>query len=652
MKNLKWFQGYNSKVAFALALASLLFSPSAHSVTFQVSTSDEFQAALTTAASNGGDDEIVLAAGTYPGNFKFISEESAALVIRAADGLSEGEVVLDGEYRAFVFRFDARDFESNLTINGLTLTKAKSEVAGGALSLQGNGGELTLEDLVLVDNFAPKSAGIEAKDWTLITLRGSRFSDNGKYVNPSASNNAPGGEGAAHVSLDGARLVVEQNEFSSVSPHFDPATLENSFAAAFATVIQLTANRDGSDPSLGALDCESSDVASVEFQNNVLSDIGFVSVPDTTITDPGPAGPAASVRLPTVGSVISTYSECLSVSGNQFKNLELNGGLGNLGGAVFDFTDNLIANLRTSYRTELSAQSAFGLSTQLRFSGNRIVDVANQSQFSNEDYFLRLSGPVSFLDNVITDSSTGVEIFNDPISFDAASVAVVVEDNVFASVGTTCGLKITSNTSSVINNSIYRTTGSGICLEASDDSEMVVANNIAWAGPEATSGLDIERIGYGLKSTLVNNIFLSASELWDVEEGNSSLDPRFFDPESGDLHVTGDSPAINAGSNDYASSNTNDLDGNARVLDGTVDIGAYERNTTDLHPADTNGDSVISSAEFEAYNTAWRENDVWPAAPAIITADFVTRAGYLLQKGGAYKNIGVGKPTTWVPADE
>ena len=235
------------------------------------------------------------------------------------------------------------------------------------------------------------------------------------------------------------------------------------------------------------------------------------------------------------------------------------------------------------------------------------------------------------------DSSKGVEIFNDPTSSDAASVAVVVQDNVFASAGIQCGLKITSNTSRVINNSIYRTTGSGICLQASDDSEMVVANNIAWASPEATGGLDIERIGYGLKSTLVNNIFLSASELWDVEEGNSSLDPRFFDPESGDLHVTSDSPAINAGSNDYASGNTNDLDGNARVLDGTVDIGAYERNTTDLHPADTNGDSVISSAEFEAYNTAWRANDVWPTAPSIITADFVTRAGFLLQKGGAYK---------------
>ena len=86
-------------------------------------------------------------------------------------------------------------------------------------------------------------------------------------------------------------------------------------------------------------------------------------------------------------------------------------------------------------------------------------------------------------------------------------------------------------------------------------------------------------------------------------------------------------------------------------MDGTVDIGAYERSTTALHPADSNGDSAISTAEFEAYNTAWRANDTWATPPSQIPVDYVTRAGYLLQKGEAYKNIGVGKPATWVPVD-
>jgi len=71
-----------------------------------------------------------------------------------------------------------------------------------------------------------------------------------------------------------------------------------------------------------------------------------------------------------------------------------------------------------------------------------------------------------------------------------------------------------------------------------------------------------------------------------------------------------------------------------------------------LHPADTNSDSSISREEFDAYNNAWRATETWPNPPASTEADFVTRAGYLLQKGGAYKNIGVGKPVTWVPVNE
>jgi hypothetical protein len=71
-----------------------------------------------------------------------------------------------------------------------------------------------------------------------------------------------------------------------------------------------------------------------------------------------------------------------------------------------------------------------------------------------------------------------------------------------------------------------------------------------------------------------------------------------------------------------------------------------------LHPADTNGDSSISREEFDAYNEAWRTNEAWPTAPQTISVDFVTRAGYLLNKGGTYNNIGVGKPQTWVPIND
>jgi PKD repeat protein len=59
------------------------------------------------------------------------------------------------------------------------------------------------------------------------------------------------------------------------------------------------------------------------------------------------------------------------------------------------------------------------------------------------------------------------------------------------------------------------------------------------------------------------------------EIGNIDADPMFVEPANGDFRLRPDSPCINAGLNDYASSPA-DLDGLPRIVSGTVDIGAYE----------------------------------------------------------------------------
>jgi hypothetical protein len=59
--------------------------------------------------------------------------------------------------------------------------------------------------------------------------------------------------------------------------------------------------------------------------------------------------------------------------------------------------------------------------------------------------------------------------------------------------------------------------------------------------------------------------------------GNTSTDPQFTAPNEDNYRLKPGSPCIDAGDPDYVpEADETDLDGNPRVVNGRVDMGAYE----------------------------------------------------------------------------
>ncbi len=132
--------------------------------------------------------------------------------------------------------------------------------------------------------------------------------------------------------------------------------------------------------------------------------------------------------------------------------------------------------------------------------------------------------------------------------------------------------------------------GGGIANNSSSNPQ--IRNSILW---DNTSPTNPETNG---NNNFTNSIVKGSggSGSWNTAlgtdgSGNLDINPQFVDAANGDFRLNATSPAINAGDNSLLPSDTSDLDGdgdktekipfdldgNSRILNSTVDIGAYEK---------------------------------------------------------------------------
>jgi hypothetical protein len=133
-------------------------------------------------------------------------------------------------------------------------------------------------------------------------------------------------------------------------------------------------------------------------------------------------------------------------------------------------------------------------------------------------------------------------------------------------------------------------------------------NSILW-GNTAGSGKQI----YNRSANPTLHYTLYANGTGDVS-GNAAIapgssnnfnsDPQFKDAANGNFRLGAASPAIDAGDNSAISGVNVDLDGNARIVNSVVDLGAYEYPPAVCFATHNNGTTVYSSADSQAVRLA------------------------------------------------
>jgi parallel beta-helix repeat protein len=575
-------------------------SHATYAATFCVTTPDELQIALTTAASNGEDDEVQVVQSTYVGNFTFISGEEFDLSIEggytascASRAVDPANTVIDANSTGNVLVLVGNNVV-DFVVDGLTVqngkaTKSSNSSSGGGLYIKTAEGEVTLSNNLISGNLAKSSGGgayIEGA--AAVTLTDNDITGN------TAKNYSGGGVYFGKNST----VTLTDNDISGNTANY------------YGGSVYFGKNSTGT---LTGNDITGNTVSSSYYSYG--GGVYFGSSSTGTLTDNVINGNTANNG----GSVYFGSSSTGTLTGN-----DINGNTADNGGGVYfgsSSTGTLTGNKINGNTADNGGGVYFGSSSTGTLTGNVISENMAKNYYGGGVYF-DSSSTVTLTDNDINgnmaddngggvyfgSSSTGTLTGNvingntanydgGGVYFDSSKTAILIINNVISANtvnGDGGGLYIqqhdtTTLTNNTITSNMANKNGGGVWLKLHDDTDSAdIYNNIIWNNNAVTQGNDLYINNDGNDNfkpspvNLFNNDFdqtLSgayiAIPIVIVPSNLDNLDPLFVD--DGDYHLQASSPCIDAGDNAAPSLPTTDKDGNPRIVNSIVDIGAYEQ---------------------------------------------------------------------------
>jgi len=517
----------------------VVISPPALAALHSVNSADALQNALTISAANGEDDTITISAGSYvisqelTYNAATSEDYSIAIVGAGAEQtIINGSGMISGG-KFFKINAGFTGVNANIQIKDLTVERG---LDGSYLKTNGN---VSIENSVFSTNASVSSAilyiDVREADSPNVTISNSRFE----------FNNA---QGAVLITTTSGRVQV------------DHSTFNNNF------LINYTSITSGLNVSVFPLDTLNPPDIQI-FDNQFFENHG---------------GRGGGISL----YIDSQNYPTISVSNNRFTNNYA----GFLGGGVYALiTDSGIISVSKNYfqRNFAEGAGAFGgavdivaatplaNTNQITVDKNIFIDNSanNLSAVGGGALSLTVSGGTANVTNNFVMANKS--IYGGGVFVNAMRGAIVqVVNNSFSG----------NNASTQLGDALYSRL-------SNEDTTLNIYNNIVWdpapgTGTQVYISDDYEKNQLGAKVNLVNNDYGS----FDIDIGDAlttagniiNQDPLFvtnvthWDLTAWDLHLQVSSPVKDLGSNTAPGLPSTDIDGQNRILNSIVDMGADE----------------------------------------------------------------------------